>query len=151
MDARLKFIAELARQDGDYTVVDCGCDHGKVLYYLLAANDRCSAIAIDRSAPSLNKAKELLLGWVDRVRFYCADGLDCLGDVRLDTLIISGIGGRNMVEILSRAKARFGRLILSPHRDVDYVAEWLGNNGYTLERTHKLECKRKHYVVLEAA
>ena len=150
MDKRLTFIAELARRSGEYTVVDCGCDHGKVPYYLLAANDGCRVVAIDKSAPSLNKARELLAEFKDRVRFECASGLECLRDERFAVLIISGIGGHNILEILTASKAVFDKLILSPHRDADLVIEWLVSNGYEIRAEHKLQNRGKNYTILEA-
>ena len=147
---RLELIAKLAAQKGAYTAVDCGCDHGKVLYKLLKANPDCRAAAIDKSAPSLDKARKLLGPFGDRVSYFCAEGIACLGEGLYDVLIISGIGGHNIIEILSGGKAKFNRLILSPHKDVDLVKKWLSKNNYTISKDTCILSKGKEYTILEA-
>jgi len=152
MDSRLQHIAKLSSPkstDAFYVVVDCGCDHGKVLYWLLKNYENCHAVAIDRSAPSLDKARKLLELFKDRVTFHCADGLTCLGDRAYDTLIISGIGGCNTIDILTVSKVKFARMILSPHRDIELVKQWLKNNNYNCIETTVL-CKAKTYTILNA-
>jgi len=148
MDTRLKHIAKLASMPSGYTVVDCGCDHGKVLYKLLIDNPDCKAIAIDKSAPSLDKARKLLESFEDRATFFCSDGITCLGDNAYDVLIISGMGGHNIIDILSDGKAKFDKIILSPHTNVDLVRQWLINNNYFISSDSVIQCKKKKYAII---
>lgn len=150
MSSRLKHITKLAFQQSACTVVDCGCDHGKVLYWLLKENSDCRAIAIDKSSQSLEKARKLLECFGNRVAFFCADGLTCLGNNTYNLLIISGIGGYNIVDILTVSKAKFDRIILSPHRDIDLVKRWLTVNNYVITTDIRIECRGKEYTILES-
>jgi len=76
--------------------------------------------------------------------------LTCLGNNTYNLLIISGIGGYNIVDILTVSKAKFDRIILSPHRDIDLVKRWLTVNNYVITTDIRIECRGKEYTILES-
>lgn len=102
LDQRLTAIANLV----DYgKVADVGCDHGKLGYYLVSTDRASEVIATDISAPSLAKAEELAKenGVQDVMQTRLGNGLEPVGDREVDTVIIAGLGGDVISDIVLRA------------------------------------------------
>lgn len=112
-------------------LTDIGCDHGKIIVNAVL-NQLCNrAVAIDISADSLSKARILADKYnvMDRVDLRVGDGVRPLLDDDYDTVVIAGMGGLEIISILSVAKHRFNRYILLPHRNVYELRQYLINNN----------------------
>ena len=120
-------------------VADIGTDHGFVPIDLLAENIVPFAILTDINEGPLEKAKNNL----DRIcilpEFYelrKGDGLEPLNNGEVSSVIIAGMGGETIVDILSWdiTKSRsYKRLILQPRKRAWELREWLYNNGFIIE------------------
>ena len=150
---RLKLIADLVTPGG--VVADIGTDHAKVPLYLLKEGKASKAIAIDVSKECLKKAQDAVskynLEGILQPRL--SDGLDKLEAGEADSIIISGMGGILMTEILERGKevAQSAKeLILSPHRDRDLVIDFLKINGFEIVFNEIITDKNKEYCVIKA-
>ena len=121
------------------SVADIGTDHGFVPIDLLAQNIVPFAILTDINAGPLEKAKNNL----DRIcilpQFYelrKGDGLEPLSNGEVSSVIIAGMGGETIVDILSwditKSKS-YKRLILQPRKRSWELREWLYNNDFTIE------------------
>lgn len=75
----LQVMADL-KLNGDETVIDAGCGTGRLTAHLLERLPRGRVIALDASAPMLDKARAELKRFGPRVEFHQAD----LGDLTLD-------------------------------------------------------------------
>ena len=105
------------------TLCDVGCDHGYVGIEALARGIAKRVVFMDVSAPSLRKARqkcpdELL----QRAEFVCCDGL---GEMDADAAIIAGMGGLEIISILSAAKHLPQKLVLQPMRNQKDVRSYL--------------------------
>ena len=119
-------------------VADIGTDHGFVPIDLLIENIVPFAILTDINDGPLKKAK----GNLDRIcilpEFYelrKGDGLEPLQNGEVSSVIIAGMGGETIVDILSWdiAKSKsYKRLILQPRKRSWQLREWLYNNGFTI-------------------
>ena len=132
-------------------VVDVGCDHGKVLAKLFLENKIQRAIASDISAPSVEKAKQLLteLGYIDRVNIVVGDGMQNIDQASVDVVIVAGMGGREILQIMDNCQANVGTWVLQPMSDVAYVRECLHNNGYKITKDQFFYDKGKYYTLLK--
>lgn len=130
------------------TFADVGCDHGYMSEYMLK-NGLCEKLYFsDVSKGSLEKAKK-------RLQKYVAEGkaAGVLGDgfygVPKDTkeVLIAGMGGSEIVEILSHEKYGFlpGRFVFQPMLDSEKLRRYLIANGAYLERDYTFECGGKPY------
>ncbi len=152
LDLRLTAIANLV----DYgKVADVGCDHGKLGYYLIGTDRASEVIATDISAPSLSKAEELAKenGVQDIMHTRLGNGLDPVGDREVDTVIIAGLGGDVISDIVLRAHAqgkRFSHYLLSPNTHPEKVRAALVECGHTLVFDEALECAGKIYTILKS-
>lgn len=104
-------------------LADVGCDHGYVGIQALADGKARQAVFVDVSRPSLDKAAancpdEL----TDRASFVCQDGL---GKLFCDVAVIAGMGGLEIISILTRAENPPHILILQPNRSACDVRKYL--------------------------
>ena len=132
------------------TFADVGCDHGYCSEYMLK-NGLCKrAILSDISKGSLAKAESLLAPYI---RAGIASSV--LGDgfkgVPSDTdeVLIAGMGGSEIVSILSDKKCGFipKRFVFQPMHDTEKLRRYLVDNGGYIERDFTFE-DGKFYDVL---
>ncbi len=129
---------------------DVGCDHGYCTEYMLKNNFCKRAIFSDVSKGSLEKAKGLLAS-------YTAAGVatPVLGDgffgvpKTVDEVLIAGMGGSEIVSILSDEKYGFmpARFVFQPMHDGEKLRRYILQNGGFLERDYTFE-DGKFYDVL---
>lgn len=151
LDQRLTAIANLV----DYgKVADVGCDHGKLGYYLVSTDRASEVIATDISAPSLAKAEELAKenGVQDVMQTRLGNGLEPVGDREVDTVIIAGLGGDVISDIVLRAHAqdkKFAHFLLSANTHPEKVRVALQKCGHTVVFDEMLECAGKVYTIIK--
>ncbi len=105
---------------------DVGCDHGYVGFECLVRGIAGKVIFSDISAPSLEKAKSLLKGeseLMKRASFCVANGLDGVRESAVDACVIAGMGGEEIIKILSGKTPRF--CVLQPMSEVEKLREFL--------------------------
>ena len=151
LDQRLTSIANLV----DYgKVADVGCDHGKLGYYLVSTDRASEVIATDISAPSLAKAEELAKenGVSDIMSARLGDGLGCVESEEVDTVIIAGLGGDVIANILSRARVEgktFQHFLLSPNTHPEKVRREIILSHHTIVYDDLLEVAGKVYTIIK--
>ena len=131
LSKRLKTVADLVTRGN--IVADVGADHGYVPIYLVEENISPYCYAMDVNEGPLSKAKINIAEHEleDKIETILSDGLDAFGERKADTIIISGMGGDLIVDILARAND-FDELILSPHKRSDLVRKYLTDNEYKI-------------------
>ena len=109
---------------------DIGCDHGYCTQYALAHGLCERAYISDISAACLKKAEELLGAEIAAGRCVpvCADGMDGLPEPP-DCVLIAGMGGEEIVSILSRAARLPARFVLQPMKNAEKVRAFLVARG----------------------
>lgn len=134
-------------------LADIGCDHGKLCALALEENRCQKAIACDISKASLQKAKELAAqkGFEQRMECRQGDGLKPLGLGEANVVVIAGMGGRLMAQILqqSEAKARKAQLVLQATQQTSDLRRYLREKAYGIyEEKLLLEDGRLYTVML---
>lgn len=137
-------------------VADVGTDHGYVPIYLVKKEIAASAIAMDVRTGPLSRAAEHVkeYGLEDRIELRLSNGLDALCPGEADTVIISGMGGPLIVEILTRGSAvaaEAPRLVLSPQSDIPGVRVFLRENGYRIDREAFIRDQGKYYTIMSVS
>ena len=155
LDARLLCAADmvLARLRGNPSpvVADIGCDHGYLSAYLLRQRPEIRLIASDISAPSLAKARVLLegMGLAGHARLAVADGLSALEGESPDVVVLAGMGGMTVLEILGAgALPEKTFLVVQANTDVPRVRAELALRGYLLKEEQYPEAGGRDYVVM---
>ncbi len=132
------------------TFADVGCDHGYCSEYMLK-NGLCKrAILSDISKGSLAKAESLLAPYIRSGVAVAVLG-DGFKGVPPDTdeVLIAGMGGSEIVSILSDEKYGFipKRFVFQPMHDGEKLRRYLLKNGGYIERDFTFE-DGKFYDVL---
>lgn len=142
---------------------DIGCDHGHVTRALIEEGRAAKVIACDISIPSLEKAKKMAeqngLDVVVETRW--GDGLEPLGTDEAQVIVIAGMGGILVRDILRKSieKAKNADLlVLCAHRNVTELRRWLCENGFAIvdealaqegNRFYQIVCARCGFQVIE--
>ena len=119
------------------TLADIGTDHGYIPIYAVK-NGKCErAIACDVNNGPLNSADENIAtyGLSDKIETRLSDGLEALGVGEADTVVIAGMGGFLIRDILERGADRITDdtvLLLQPMVAVAELREHLYKNGYNI-------------------
>ena len=114
---RLQLLADQI-ENGE-TMADIGTDHGFLPLYLWQQGISPAVIMCDISEPSLAKAKAAAgaLQFGRELDFRAGDGLNVLAPGEVDVIVIAGMGGLLIRDILSDdlEKTRsFSKFILQP-------------------------------------
>lgn len=129
---------------------DVGCDHGYCTEYMLK-NGLCErAIFSDVSKGSLAKAEKLLASFVQEGRAVGVLGDGFFGvSADVDEVLIAGMGGSEIVSILSDKKHGFlpKRFVFQPMHDSEKLRRYILENGGYLQRDYTFE-DGKFYDVL---
>lgn len=150
LDERLSAIAKLV----DYgTVADVGCDHGKLGFYLLGTDRASKVIATDISEGSLQKASRLAFENDLDMETRLGNGLAPVADGEADTVVIAGLGGDVISDILFRARKdgkKFANYVLSPNTHPEKVRKELAEQGHKIVFDDVIECAGKRYTLIKS-
>ena len=144
LSKRLQIIANIVTGK---IVCDVGCDHGKLSNYLLESNIVDKVIVSDISLPSLQKAIDLLSDKSDRFESICCDGLIGYKDKNIDQCIISGMGGDEIIQIISNSPIDIESFILSPQHNNINVKKYMLSLGYEINYDIIILDKGKFYNI----
>lgn len=152
---RLQYIVDIVTYFD--TVADIGCDHGYVCFELIKKNKVKKAIASDVSYPSLKKTKDFvkLNNIEDRIETRVGDGLDVLKTDEVDAVIIAGMGGVLISEILKKNydlkfKEKNPVLILQPVQQAKDLRYYLYENQFEIIDEDIILDMGKYYNVIVA-
>lgn len=148
---RLEAIAEMVGICK--TVADIGCDHGRLAVALLQQKRAEFVIASDISPASVKKTENLAkkCGFYDKMEIVQANGLVSVTGEDIDAIIISGMGGILISEILndgaiSAQKAE--RIIMQPMRGDKELRKYLYDNQYSILDERLVFENRRAYPVI---
>lgn len=120
------------------SVADIGTDHGYVPMLLVRDEISPYVVMSDISKDSLSKAVETfsVVGIpADESQFRVGDGISTIQAAEVDDLIIAGLGGYTIRNILADDidKTRsFSKLILQPRKYSGSLRYWLHHNGFRI-------------------
>lgn len=150
---RLALAAQLAA--GGTVIADVGCDHAYLSIYLARQDPACRLLASDLREGPLQRAKENITaaGLMERISLALADGLRAVPENGADTVVICGMGGEVMCEILTAAPwliPQGARLVLQPMTRAEVLRPWLQQNGWRIEKECFAREGHRLYTVLLA-
>lgn len=148
---RLKAIGDLV--DANSFCLDIGCDHAFLDIYLVKKNKNIKAIASDIAEGPVKIAKENIKreGLEDKIEVRFGDGLDTYSD-EIDTIIISGLGGRNMIGMFKRnmrVLKKVDTIILSPNNYQVDVKKFLTKFGFYIDDEELVRDKKFIYQIIK--
>ena len=135
------------------TIADIGCDHGQVTAELILQAKAYSVIATDISSESLNKAVRLCsqLNILPFVSFREGDGFTPITRYdKVDSAVVAGMGGSEIIKILSESRVRVNELILQPMNDAVKLRGYLLQIGFKIVEDVTIKEGDKYYDVIKA-
>ena len=142
---RLKLIGDLV--DKNDNVLDIGCDHGLLEIYLLKKKRK--VVGTDNKKGPLDICKSNLKKEKVKCELRLGDGLDTYSDE--DTVIISGMGGLNIIKILNNdvnKSKKVNKYILSPNNYIKNVREYMSKLGYYIDNEKLVKDKYIYNIIV---
>ncbi len=148
---RMEALADLCQ--GARRVIDVGCDHAQLCALLVTEYGVEHAFASDIRPGPLENARRTIgeLGLMGKITPVLSDGLDAFGPGDGDTVIIAGMGGEEMIAILSRAPwagRGGGQVILQPMTNIPKLRRWLTEQGYNVKKERVIKDGGKVYTAM---
>lgn len=152
LSRRMQAVADMVSAGS--RVCDVGCDHGYVSIYLLQTQRAPGALAMDINQGPLSKAKEHVRKYEveDYITLRLSDGLSAYHKGEADTLLCAGMGGRLLMNILSKdldKTADFKELVLQPQSEIPLFRKFLREKGYIFLKEDMILEEGKFYPVMK--
>lgn len=147
--ARIRAIANLV--DDFDCVADVGTDHG-ILPKLLIDEKRANfVVATDISKSCVDKTEKFVLkcGLSDKIDVRLGDGLEPLGKNEVQLAVIAGMGGYEIIKILSKDNKGIKKFILQAPQNTIELRKWLIDNHFKIIKDFIVKDRNKFYNTLE--
>ena len=133
------------------SIADIGCDHGYTAIALFEAGKAEKLFACDIGKEPLEMAKKNVRfrGLEDKISCRLGNGLEALEKGECKHLLLSGMGGMLMIQILEKRIEEFETILLSPQSDYEKVRRFLYPYMELVEDCYVKE-KNKFYRILLA-
>lgn len=147
---RLKKIGDLVETNS--FCLDVGCDHALLDIYLQKERKKIKTIASDIAKGPLEQArKNIEREHLEKeIELRLGPGLKPYTD-EIDTIIISGMGGRNIIGICKEdlpVLKKVKTLILSPNNYQEDVKRFICQNGFYIEKEEFVKDKNFIYQII---
>lgn len=135
-------------------VADIGCDHGIVSAAMIREGRAERVIACDVSAKSLQKTEALVRKYrLERIDTVVSNGLCELCGEKLDCVIVAGMGGLLIRDILAHGLEEVRgekELVLAPQGDEYELRVFLYETGYHICNEMVVKDKKYYYQIIYA-
>jgi len=153
MTPRLLAVAEFVKKGS--RVADIGTDHAYIPIWLLKNGISLSALAMDINEGPILRAEENIkkFSCTDTIKTRLSDGMKNLMPGEADTVIIAGMGGILINQILMQAEHLFPfvrHYILQPMTAIEETRKYLEKNGFCIEGERLAQEGNKLYNVISA-
>lgn len=148
---RLKTIGDLV--EANSFCLDVGCDHAFLDIYLVKKGIGIKAIASDILEGPLSQAKQNIKkeGLEKEIETRLGNGLETYSS-EVDTVIISGMGGRNMIGIFKNKLnilKKIETIIISPNNYQEDIKRFLCKNGFMIVDEVLVKEKKFIYQIIK--
>lgn len=152
LSKRLKAIADLVNPKS--SILDIGCDHALLDIYLLQNKIIKKSLACDITEGALKQARtNIVLYDVKNIETRLSDGFGAITkNDKVDTVIISGLGGKKIMDIVFAAKEKLSTIntiIIQSNTDVENVREGLVSLGYKITNEKLVKERNIIYTIIK--
>lgn len=153
LDSRLSAVASLVRQGS--IVADIGTDHAYLLCYLIQNGISPRGIAADINKGPLENARQTVIdcGVYDKVKLILSDGLDSVPENSADDVVLAGMGGILISEILKRTQWIFSdkiNIVAQPMTHAEILRQFFCDNGFKILEEKTATDGKRHYCTMSA-
>ena len=149
---RLQKIIDIIPQNS-IGIIDVGTDYGYLPIQLALDGFKGEIYASDLRQKPLNVAinNAQFYDVFHRIHFYIDNGLNQCNYNKIDTIIIAGMGGDLICDILDKAEWTMDQsytMILQPMSKPEILRFWLCNNGYKIVNEYYVNDTGRDYTIL---
>lgn len=153
LKGRLKLLADKVPKCD--VAADIGTDHAYIPIYLIQQGVCKKAIASDVKIGPVKVAEKNinLYNLRDQIETRLGSGLDTIAENEADTIIIAGMGGTLLTDLLNTNEQKANKassLILQPMNDLDVVRKWLFDHKFGIFDEELAAEGEKIYCVISA-
>lgn len=150
---RLEGIGSFVEENS--IVADIGSDHGYIPIYLIKNKIAKKVIAGDISKNSLEKAVDNVKGegLEASIDLRLGDGLDIILPFEVDTVILAGMGGLLIRDILDKDREKtssISHFILQPNIAAEELRRYLYENNFAIIDEDLIKEDKKFYEIIYA-
>ncbi|BDV02397.1 MAG: hypothetical protein HPAVJP_2860 [Candidatus Hepatoplasma vulgare] len=128
-------------------VIDIGTDHLKVPIFLIENNLCLKADGSDISKKAIEKLRNNLNeNLKEKIELFISDGFKNIDLSKYNTIIISGLGARKILDILNQYPLINQKLILQPTVGINLLKEEIIKLNYKMIDEKKIIEKNKKYI-----
>lgn len=136
-------------------IADIGTDHAYVPIYLCNMNKIDYAIASDINKGPLEKAEKNIKKYMfeNRISTRLGNGLDNINMNEVNTIVISGMGGNLIIDILKNSKElvkNLNQMVLQPQLDVYKLRKYIHSIGFLIKNEEIIIDEGKYYNIINA-
>ncbi len=151
LSKRLKEICDMVPSCD--TLIDIGTDHAKVPISVVTSKKANKGMACDIEKGPLERAKANVKkeGLSGMIECLLSDGLSCVDVSCDDVIVITGMGGENIRDIIdaSLQKAKSAQvLVLGPQRHPEKLLSFLLEKGFEIDEERELIEREKNYILI---
>lgn len=152
LDCRLRTIAEMVRPGA--RLADVGSDHAALVCALALDGVIPGGVASDIHAGPLERTRaEIARNRLsDRIACRLGDGLSVLDSGEVDDLVLAGMGGELIADILGRCtweNLSEKRFLLQPMTRAPFLRRWLYANGFEIVAERACCASGRPYTVMQ--
>ena len=152
LSKRLQAVADLVTPG--YTIADVGTDHAYIPIYLVERGIVQRAVAMDINEGPLDRATEHIKEnkLENQIQTRLSNGLQHLQKGEVDTVILAGMGGNLMINILNEDFNKTNSLkecILQPQSEVFKVRTFLLEKGFLFIEENMVLDDGKYYPMMK--
>ncbi|MBR1762873.1 MAG: SAM-dependent methyltransferase [Eubacterium sp.] len=155
LSKRLSAAANLIRQGS--RLADIGCDHGYVPVSLILDGRIESAVASDINEGPLKSCINLVKEYELEHKIKCvlSNGLERINLDEVDDILIAGMGGILIYDILNSDKVDFEKLkekhlVLNSMTHPEEARLWLNNYGFEIQNDIIVKEGKHYYSIMDA-
>lgn len=154
IDQRLKAIADLVDKTSS-CVADIGTDHAYLPIYLIQSERADYVYATDiGEGPLFNAQSDIeRYGLKKKIETRLGSGLKpIIGEKNIDTVIIAGMGGKLMSEIMEDSDQLSADIeyIFAPHASEENLRTWLATHQFEITSEQIIEDQKRIYELITA-
>lgn len=151
---RLKAVAEYVRPGGKIT--DVGTDHGYLICYLVGNGICTGGVAGDVRPGPLEQARQSVAacGLERKIQLRLSDGLRAVEPEEADDIVIAGMGGELICEILSAVqwvRDEKKHFVFQPMTHPEMLRSFLCENGFVINRECVVREGKRVYCVMDVS
>ena len=153
LDDRLSTVASLVTPS--CVVADIGTDHAYLLCYLIENGITPGGIAADINKGPLENARQTVIdcGISDKVQLILSDGLQNIPENSADCIVIAGMGGILISEIIEKApwvKNPDITIVSQPMTHAEVLRKFFCENGFRITKEKTATDGKRYYVAMSA-